>query len=746
MKKALTLSSLLLLTLVMSSCRVSFGDESDTSSDSSSSTASSSSTDTSSTTSSTTSSSTTEPSSTTSTPEKVLKTITYETSPTTYYAGQTMDEMLQLKVIAVYTDGSREDVTDQITDYRASLSYEGAGEPLTNLSVLHRAGKYEGEFSYKLWGQKYGMSFSLEVHSSLHDVTKEITSLEITDFKDRYTPGEKFDKASILVKAVYNNDEERYEIINYSDEFKNRLELALNLGNSKENLIDSNLYASSELYSLTVKDTKTKITSSPVTFQIQENTGYVKVDEMSFKSTDVNPSFSPSKGDVKFLVVPIQLDETPNGKVTTTPYNDDLIGTIHQQYFTDEQTTDYTLKGFYKTASFGQLNVDGMIADVYHETTYTADEINSDTTIGKLIEVFDRAATWVVKQHPEVNWDEYDGNKDGYFDNIIFFTNADEGVDWSDPLWPHKSNAYLAPTDDRLGVNTYCTIEAGYYPYSTVTIHEQGHIFGLDDYYDYSGTLANYVGCADMQSMNIMDWNSFSKLLVDWVDPYVIDGTKDTTTITLQAAAKNGDCLLIPADYSTWNGSGYDEYFLLELFSPYGNNAIQWDYYNYAAEYSDPGFLGLNSYGVRLYHVNAQIYGANLNGNYIEINENKTLNSKEELRQYNYPTLLTSNSVDTADYLGFASEKHQDEKLLTLIQKGKVDTFGALTDDPNRRWLSDADLFKEGDTFTFSEYSHFLSKTGVKKTTMDNGETFPYTIHFDKMSQDQVTVTVSKTK
>ena len=88
----------------------------------------------------------------------------------------------------------------------------------------------------------------------------------------------------------------------------------------------------------------------------------------------------------------------------------------------------------------------------------------------------------------------------------------------------------------------------------------------------------------------------------------------------------------------------------------------------------------------------------------------------------------------------------QDEKLLTLIQKGKVDTFGALTDDPNRRWLSDADLFKEGDTFTFSEYSHFLSKTGVKKTTMDNGETFPYTIHFDKMSQDQVTVTVSKTK
>ena len=55
-------------------------------------------------------------------------------------------------------------------------------------------------------------------------------------------------------------------------------------------------------------------------------------------------------------------------------------------------------------------------------------------------------------------------------------------------------------------------------------------------------------------------------------------------------------------------------------------------------------------------------------------------------------------------------------------------------------------FFKEGDTFTFSEYSHFLSKTGVKKTTMDNGETFPYTIHFDKMSQDQVTVTVSKTK
>ena len=72
-------------------------------------------------------------------------------------------------------------------------------------------------------------------------------------------------------------------------------------------------------------------------------------------------------------------------------------------------------------------------------------------------------------------------------------------------------------------------------------------------------------------------------------------------------------------------------------------------------------------------------------------------------------------------------------KLLALIQKGGTDTFGS---ENGRHYLNKTDLFQTGDTFTFSNYAKFLSKSGRNVTTMDNGETFPWKIDFESVTLD----------
>ena len=81
-------------------------------------------------------------------------------------------------------------------------------------------------------------------------------------------------------------------------------------------------------------------------------------------------------------------------------------------------------------------------------------------------------------------------------------------------------------------------------------------------------------------------------------------------------------------------------------------------------------------------------------------------------------------------------------KLITLIQKGGVDTFG--DEDNSRKTLKASDLFMKGDTFTFDKYSKFLSKRHKTVTKMDDSDTFPYTIDFVEMSEDKATIKISK--
>ena len=233
-----------------------------------------------------------------------------------------------------------------------------------------------------------------------------------------------------------------------------------------------------------------------------------------------------------------------------------------------------------------------------------------------------------------------------------------------------------------------------------------------------------------MQSHNCFDWNSFSKFAVGWANPYVVDGTKNSTTITIESAALTNQCIVVPADHETYNDSAFDEYFLIELFTKDGVNKYDWDGFGYV------DFDFTKSYGIRLYHVDGRL----IDNKGTDLTDWGAVNNA--LNRGRYVSHGCDNTYYNGDYVNFPS--WEDYKLLTIIQAGGVNTFGEPDENGNYDYLSSDDMFYQGDTFSFNDAKAFLSVTNKSVATMDNGETFPYTISFEEVNQNYAKITFTK--
>ena len=465
-------------------------------------------------------------------------------------------------------------------------------------------------------------------------------------------------------------------------------------------------------------------------------TGFIKVEDVSMVASDFNSAYAPSKGNVKMLVLPISFTGAAKDKEASS-YNDwntTLLNKVEDIYFGDSNS----LKAYYSAASFNQLNISGMVAPVYQNSTVSTTDVCNDTSFNTLYDLIEDAVNWLQETRPSINWSEYDLNQDGCIDSIHLITNYHE-TEWGLPLWPHMSSTDKTGTLDKPCANVYSINSSALISDAITSIHEQGHIFGLTDYYDYTeDSEIDYVGFYDMQSGNCFDWNSFSKLSMGWVKPYVINGQADVTTVNIKAASYNGDCILIPANYSSWNGSAFDEYFLLELFAPYGNNRKDWEQHR--------GSLGYNP-GIRLYHIDSRMYGNNegFDANQkLTVNnlEEQQINSLEDISKWAYNDRGTNNSSDwLAGNEGI--EQLSDKPIISIVQKGGRFTFAS---QHGRHELSSADLFKVGDTFDFDTYSIFLNKDAEAQELTNKGEEFPYTFTIDYIDEDDATITFYKVK
>ena len=171
--------------------------------------------------------------------------------------------------------------------------------------------------------------------------------------------------------------------------------------------------------------------------------------------------------------------------------------------------------------------------------------------------------------------------------------------------------------------------------------------------------------------------------------------------------------------------TAFDEYFMLELFTNAGNNALTWD------KYETTTGEDLGEGGIRLYHVDSRIVGCNsgeflTSGEWYEVND-LSPNISETTSVIDNFTVGANNSDPYTSYAGYPYSNYKNFKLLSLIQAGGENTFGSTS---GRKTLNSSDFFKTGDTFTFDDAKSFLTKDNSIVSTMDNGESWNYKIEF----------------
>ncbi len=306
----------------------------------------------------------------------------------------------------------------------------------------------------------------------------------------------------------------------------------------------------------------------------------------------------PSTGEVNVLVIPIQF--------TSDLFTQAELEMINKGFF-GENLSFESLKSFYLKSSYGKLTIGGEVLapvtvketpNYYKDATVVEDGITYSCGVDILIE---EAIAYYLSVNPSLDLSKYDSDDDGYFDAVHFIYSCDYSSDLEndDFYWAYQYFYY--PSDSDYGnIININGIEVSAYVFSSVEffyedeggsartiIHETGHLFGLDDYYDYTEYegVSGGLGGADMMDDTCGDHNAFSKIMLGWVDPIVVNSSCE---ITLNKFSLTGDTILLAPNFS----SLFSEYILISYFTPTELNAD--NYY-------------LDQAGLIVYHVNAQL-------------------------------------------------------------------------------------------------------------------------------------------
>ena len=422
-----------------------------------------------------------------------------------------------------------------------------------------------------------------------------------------------------------------------------------------------------------------------------------------------NNGYMPSVGDVKILVIPIKFSDVYTSKSNLNKYHDDL-----ERVFFGDDTKYESLSSYYEKSSYGQLRITGTVLpwyipnnnSRYYENVYANQSKSMTITnaLGNLaIEVLEYYSS-------QIDFSEYDYDKDGVIDGVYLVCNKQEQT--HDSLyWSWVS--YYTGSGDINGYSLYQFMwsNMGFIYtddyYNTIRgdgvnaisfIHETGHMFGVDDFYDYSAnTYKDSIfgrkldtkgkGCNlgsggyDMMDSNIGDHNANTKMMLGWITPYVV--TQDTT-IDLNTFSTTGDAIIVAPSF-TLEAGNLSEYFVIEYYD-----------HNGLADQNIYDARGYTTSGIRIYHVNAKI---EYDGEYWSL--------------FKYDNSYTNHAF------------------LTLVdaetnRKGKTDFIDSSEN------ASDDSLFQEGDIFIPNDNNEYVNKLLLNVT-----------ISIDSMDSDSAKISIS---
>ena len=477
-------------------------------------------------------------------------------------------------------------------------------------------------------------------------------------------------------------------------------------------------------------------------------------------------SATPTVGKAKLLVVPVWFNDSSNFINEDKKMN--VREDISAAYFGKNTDTGWrSVKSYYEEESHGKLKLDGTVSNWYFPNTsyrtYKSDADHSLTT-----SLVKEASDWYFTNNPEDNRTNYDCDKDGYLDGVVLIYAAPDNSQFSDGdcsnLWafcywiqntdvkntikPGANVFFWASYDFMYGKNKAAS-RTGKDKYADgdtsnnvnvdahTYIHEMGHMFGLEDYYDYSSYGYAPAGGFSMQDHNVGGHDPFSVFALGWGKAYV---PTTSAEINLKPFVSSGEMIILSPNWNAIN-SPFDEYLILEYYTNEGLN-----YFDTNHPYMD----GLKEYptgskqsGIRLWHVDARLLYKSATNAFDTLSSNKITNDPK-ISGNKVTGLLTDTYNDGAVGMESlsplstrnpASDEWSKYKLLELVRNSTSTSYLRTTQN-----MSSLSLFKAGDTFLMSRYARQFENSGKLNSNASLG--FSFTVN--ALNEGYASITVTK--
>lgn len=431
-----------------------------------------------------------------------------------------------------------------------------------------------------------------------------------------------------------------------------------------------------------------------------------------------NTQTLPSIGDVKILVIPVKvpeytsLDIDDNGSEDSEKVRED----IEKAFFGETDNYHESVASYYYKSSYGKLRLSGTVTDWYNIEEDASLEYTTATeiTLDETYNVVEHAISWAKEQG--IDTTEYDYDKDGYIDGVWLVYSApdysnggpytDDYNYWAYTTWGNQTGDSAQkpnvndPVYNLFGWASYDFMYEGYgsgVVDAHTFIHETGHFLGLADYYSDLNTYSP-IGKVDMMDGNIIDQNSYSKMLLGWTKPYLALGSG---TIDLSCMENENSFIVIPNDDREITNNEFDpfsEYILIELYTNEGLNYLD------SRLKLEERPLAMNSKGVRIYHIdNRKFLLDKTEAKYTsKVYEGETIDSNHRI------ILPLSNMLSPDTYnnnFNVPKEVNLFDEI-RLIEATNNDTFSS------GGYQTDKTLFKANSSFSLSKFSTFFTNNG----------------------------------
>lgn len=469
----------------------------------------------------------------------------------------------------------------------------------------------------------------------------------------------------------------------------------------------------------------------------------------------------PSVGSPKILVIPVWFTDS-NTYLTNEEYKNNVREDMSKVFFgTPDETGWHSVASYYKEESQNKLTFTGTVASSWFECGLDSTLAGANSAYSMALAL--GAVEWYFANNPEDDRTSYDLDKDGYIDAVSLIYAAPDRQSLGDQslvgLWAYCSWISEALTQPSVESPNPCTyfwssydfmygeenaLErtggnyhnggtdgfAGDEPIDAHTfIHEFGHVLGLDDYYDVNLQYSP-AGGFSMEDYNVGGHDPFSVMALGWANPYI---PSESCSITIRPFQNNRDFILLTPEWNIYN-SPFDEYLLLELYTPTGLNEL--DIYH---QYKGIRPTGATETGIRLWHVDARLAQALIksDGSY-ELGEPTSNPYPEEYNVFKaFPNTYYKEGGSNNQYCSVYGYSYSDYNTLQLIRNDKDETYRPTEN------LENDDLFKDGDTFSMSSYSSQFVQGDKLNTGIALGWSFSVSIDG---SGDSATATINCVK